>query len=199
MGIDGAASQTCRAVQVPDITLQFAAKCSRRFTIRIQIEVLDFLSHNPVGHGVDVTADNVATDPVCLHERCSAPHERVGDTKPFEIVTLIEGFLESGSSAGSAFPAERARPQMEYRKVVLSLYFTSRRKLAVSGSGSKLTIRANVIMIGNILAVDKQKCSRLMLVRHLQNPSWYPLEAGNHEGFCKGKWRMLCACGFLAA
>ncbi len=28
-------------------------------------------------------------------------------------------------------------------------------------------------------------------LRHLQNPSWFPLEAGNHEGFCKGKWRML--------
>ncbi len=29
--------------------------------------------------------------------------------------------------------------------------------------------------------------------RHLQNPSWFPLEAGNHEGFCKEKWRKLCA------
>ena len=28
-------------------------------------------------------------------------------------------------------------------------------------------------------------------MRHLQNPSWFPLEAGNPEGFCKGKWRML--------
>ena len=27
--------------------------------------------------------------------------------------------------------------------------------------------------------------------RHLQNPSWCPLEAGHHEGFCKGKWRLL--------
>jgi len=25
----------------------------------------------------------------------------------------------------------------------------------------------------------------------LQNPSWFPLEAGHHEGFCKEKWRML--------
>jgi len=29
------------------------------------------------------------------------------------------------------------------------------------------------------------------LSRHLQNPSWFPLEAGHHEGFCKEKWRML--------
>ena len=92
MGVDSAASQAGRAVKVANITLQFAAKCSRRFAVRVQIEVLDFLSHNPVGHGVDVTADNVATDPVCLHERCSATHKRVGDTKPSEIVTLIEGF-----------------------------------------------------------------------------------------------------------
>jgi len=23
------------------------------------------------------------------------------------------------------------------------------------------------------------------LLRNLQNPSWFPLEAGHHEGFCK--------------
>jgi len=25
----------------------------------------------------------------------------------------------------------------------------------------------------------------VFLLRHLQNPSWSPLEAGHHEGFCK--------------
>jgi len=37
---------------------------------------------------------------------------------------------------------------------------------------------------------DYRQCLKTIM-RPLQNPSWFPLEAGHHEGFCKEKWRML--------
>jgi len=49
-------------------------------------------------------------------------------------------------------------------------------------------LRAQKLLRGKSSLLD---AATFYIKRHLQNPSWFPLEAGNHEGFCKGKWRML--------
>ena len=94
MGLVTAAFQAFRAVQVADILLQGAAKRSRRFAVRGQVEMLDFLPHDPVGHGIDIATHNIAPYAVCLHERRSATHEGISDTDPLKIMTVVEGFPE---------------------------------------------------------------------------------------------------------
>ena len=52
--------------------------------------MLDLLPHDPVRHGIDVIADNVASETVRLKERRAAAHERIEDGKAGEIVGRIE-------------------------------------------------------------------------------------------------------------
>ena len=94
MGLVTAAFQAFRAVQVADILFQGAAKGARRFAVCDQVEMLDFLPDYPVGHGVDIAPRNVAPYAICLHERRSAAHERIGDTKSLKVMTVVEGFPE---------------------------------------------------------------------------------------------------------
>lgn len=52
--------------------------------------MFDLPADDPVGHGVDVEAGNVAPHPVRLDQRGAAPHERVGDGDPFQVVGAVE-------------------------------------------------------------------------------------------------------------
>jgi len=79
---------------VADIPFQGVAKRTRRCAVRVQVEMLDFLPDYPIGHGVDIAPRNVAPYAISLHERRSTAHERIGDTKAFKIMTVVEGFLE---------------------------------------------------------------------------------------------------------
>jgi len=79
VGVFVSADGALRAVQVADVLIQFSPQVVGRFIIGGQIEMFDFLLHNPVGHRIDVETDCVATDAVCFQEWRASPHEGVGD------------------------------------------------------------------------------------------------------------------------
>ncbi len=66
----------------------------RRLPIGRQVELFDLLPDDPVGHGIDVVADDVAADPVGFDQRGAASHEGVGDPEPRQVIGPIKGINE---------------------------------------------------------------------------------------------------------
>jgi hypothetical protein len=56
--------------------------------------VLDFLSHNPGGHRINIKPIYVASDPVRFNQRGAAAHERVSNALICEFITLKENVLD---------------------------------------------------------------------------------------------------------
>lgn len=62
--------------------------------IVVRVKMLNLLAHDPVGHWVDIAPAYAAPDPVGFHQRCAAPHERVGDMPPRQMVAFVKGFAQ---------------------------------------------------------------------------------------------------------
>ena len=53
--------------------------------------MLDLLSDNPIGHGVDVATDDTTAHAIGFEKRRATAHERVGNSAAVEIVAFVEG------------------------------------------------------------------------------------------------------------
>jgi hypothetical protein len=94
MGLRGTAFQASGAVEGADLLFQTEYKPFCRFSIALQIEVLDLAVHDPVGHRIDVVARHVAPDAVGFDERRTTAHEGIGNGDPFQVVGGVENFPE---------------------------------------------------------------------------------------------------------
>ena len=74
------------------LILQRSSKGTCRLEIGAEVEVLDLLAYYPVGHRIDVIADDVAADTVCLDEGRASAHERVDYSQAAKIVAAKESF-----------------------------------------------------------------------------------------------------------
>jgi len=81
-GVGPAAEEALCAVQMADLRFQIGTQAICCLAVLTQIQVLDFLTHDPIGHGIDVKPGHVTAHPVRLHQWRSSAHERVGDMTP---------------------------------------------------------------------------------------------------------------------
>jgi hypothetical protein len=56
--------------------------------VGVQIKGGDLLVDNPVCHGIDVIADDIAPKSIGFEQGCSSTHERIGHLKTFQIMRL---------------------------------------------------------------------------------------------------------------
>jgi hypothetical protein len=68
------------------LLLQLTTQGTGILNIPIQVEMLNFLLDDPVGHGVDVKADDVTAQPIRLYQRSAASHEGICDLNLFQII-----------------------------------------------------------------------------------------------------------------
>ncbi len=54
--------------------------------------MLDFLFNDPVRHGVDIECGDIASNTVCLQDRCTTAHEWVGYMATCKIVCFVKDF-----------------------------------------------------------------------------------------------------------
>ena len=59
------------------------------------VEVLYLLPYYPISHGIDVIADDVAADAVCLDERRASSHEWVNYSQAAKVVATKESFFQA--------------------------------------------------------------------------------------------------------
>jgi hypothetical protein len=84
--------KTLRSIKMADLVFELNDQFADCPLIRIQVEMLDFLTHDPVGHRVDVVTKNIAPYSIRFEERRSPTHKGVSDTKTLEIVGTEESF-----------------------------------------------------------------------------------------------------------
>src|SRR5437764_2353086 len=56
--------------------------------------MFNFLTDDPPRHRVDIVAQNVASEAVCLDQWCSTAHERIGYTDAGKVVCLEEAIFD---------------------------------------------------------------------------------------------------------
>src|SRR5262249_52125807 len=54
--------------------------------VGVKVKGSDLLVNNPVCHGIDVVADNIAPKSIGFEQGCPSTHERVSHLKTFEII-----------------------------------------------------------------------------------------------------------------
>ena len=77
-----------RLEQMPDLFSQVRPQRCRRFGVSCQIQILNFLPHNPPRHRIDVRRRDHAPEAICLHHRSSPSHERIEDVFVRKIVSV---------------------------------------------------------------------------------------------------------------
>jgi len=115
MCLIGAALEASGAVESADLLLHGRHQPGGGSAIGGQVQVFDLPVNDPPCHGVDVISQHVAPDPVGLDERGSAPHERIGNGDPLEVVSREERLLERPVAVlGEEQPPEQGpRPTCE--------------------------------------------------------------------------------------
>src|SRR5271157_4250184 len=78
-------------MELADTLVQPQADLLGGIAVYVQIEMGNLLPDDPIGHGVNVIADDVAPGPIRLQERSPATHEGIGDTYVFEPVRPVKG------------------------------------------------------------------------------------------------------------
>ncbi len=102
------AKKAAGPVQMPYLLFQCMTQRVCRQNIFIEIEVFDFLPHDPICHGVDIKSGNVTSESVGFYERSATTHERVGDLEPFKVVGLIKRGRQRGvKEFGQQQPTEQ--------------------------------------------------------------------------------------------
>ena len=57
--------------------------------------MLKFLANDPGRHWVDIETLHVATDAVCLDQRCSTTHEGISDLDTWKVIGSKKGIVEA--------------------------------------------------------------------------------------------------------
>jgi hypothetical protein len=96
----GGALEATRPIKASDLLLQKASySCSGRL-VRPKVKILYRLVDDPVGHGIDIKANDITSNPIRFNERRPSPHEGVGNPDPLQIMGLEEGLPQG---AGNEF------------------------------------------------------------------------------------------------
>lgn len=86
MGLVGTAFQAAGAIQAADLFFQGLHQAGGGCAVRLQVQMFNLPVDDPPGHWVDVVPQHVAPHPIGFDQRGSAPHERVGNGDPLEVV-----------------------------------------------------------------------------------------------------------------
>lgn len=89
-----AANFAASAVKVPQFTSQSLSERIGRRAIILKIQGFHLLTHNPVGHRIDIAAPDVCPHAVCLKQRGATPHEGIGNSFSSKITRLVKGFFQ---------------------------------------------------------------------------------------------------------
>jgi hypothetical protein len=73
-------------IQPADLLLQNTGNTRSGLLVGPKIEILYCLTHDPIGHGIDVEANDITSNPIGLNERRAASHEGIGNPDPLEIM-----------------------------------------------------------------------------------------------------------------
>jgi hypothetical protein len=65
---------------VTDLAFQALNELRCPCLVGFQVEPLDLLAHDPIGHRVDIETNDVTAKAVCLKEGGATSHEGVSDT-----------------------------------------------------------------------------------------------------------------------
>jgi hypothetical protein len=60
-----------------NVDAELVEKSARLLSICIYIKMLDFFTHNPGSHRIDVKAGDIASDPIGFNEGCAAAHKGI--------------------------------------------------------------------------------------------------------------------------
>jgi hypothetical protein len=77
-----------------DFFFQVSHQALAAQTIRIQVEMLYLLPHDPIRHWIDILTNDITSETVGFEQRAASTHERIGYSEPLKIVCTIEGFLQ---------------------------------------------------------------------------------------------------------
>ncbi len=99
-------------IEPSDLFIQGSYQCITDSPVGIQVKVLDFPLHDPVRHGVEVPAHNIATHTIGLDQRGTASIEWVPDANPTKVVGAVEGISQGSihELGEQQTPEERSRP-----------------------------------------------------------------------------------------
>jgi hypothetical protein len=89
-----AARDALRPIEIAYLLFKCNPEPSRCLAVLGQIEGFHLLPDNPERHWVDVIANDIAPDSICLEKRAASPHERVGNPDSLEAVGLIKGLAQ---------------------------------------------------------------------------------------------------------
>ena len=78
----------CKRWDTPYLIFKPGHKLVSGLAVGVKIKGSDLLVDNPVGHGVDVVADNIASKAIGFEQGCPSTHERIGHLQTFKIIRL---------------------------------------------------------------------------------------------------------------
>lgn len=90
--------KTIGNIQELELLAQRTQQSGRGLGVSLQIQVFDFLAHNPGGHRVDVKALYIASDAICFNHWGAAAHERISNALVREFVALEKNIFDGSLS-----------------------------------------------------------------------------------------------------
>ena len=90
MSFRGPTYNARRPVQSADPFLQIGPESPCGSSVCVRIEVVHLLLDHPIGHGVDIIADHIASHAVSFYEGGASAHKGVKDLSAGEILALEE-------------------------------------------------------------------------------------------------------------
>jgi len=81
-----------RSIEMAELVFELTGQLTDCLLICAQVQMLDFLTHDPVGHGVNVVTNNIAPYTISFEERRSPTHKGVSNTKTLKVVGTEESF-----------------------------------------------------------------------------------------------------------
>ena len=94
MSLFRSALEAACTIEPANFTFQVSDQILTGGTIGVQVKMLDFLFYDPVGHRVDIVADNIATETIGFEEGRATAHEGIGYAEPLKMVGTVKRFLQ---------------------------------------------------------------------------------------------------------
>ena len=96
MSLFRSALEAACTIEPANFILQVSDQMLTGDTIGIEVKMLDFLLYDPVGHRVDIVADNIATETIGFEEGRATTHEGIGYAEPLKMVCTVKRFFQRG-------------------------------------------------------------------------------------------------------
>jgi hypothetical protein len=129
------ADPTFGAVQVPDLGAERRQKRIGHLPIGGKINRLYFFLDDPIGHRVDIEADDAAPYPISFQKGRASAHERISDTQAAQSIGFVKGYSQrfpnelgqdQTSEEGSWSPGKPLMHGNDRTIVLLDLLFSQR-------------------------------------------------------------------------